>query len=197
MRSKDPNSPSGGKMCIRDRWNVWGKAFVGYLTVAITGKLYFGIIVACIMIVMELILGDAMQPRVQRVTGIENVSCPHRHMLLCSLIYPVDKLLRKVPFLNKDYNLNSLRKKFGVLFDRHILGFILGTAFGLIARYGVIESIKLGIVAGAALYLLPIVVLLTLGFCQGDEVTISAEGEDAKEAVDSLVALIETGFGEV
>lgn len=141
-----------------DMWNVWGKAFVGYLTVAITGKLYFGIIVACIMIVMELILGDAMQPRVQRVTGIENVSCPHRHMLLCSLIYPVDKLLRKVPFLNKDYNLNSLRKKFGVLFDRHILGFILGTAFGLIARYGVIESIKLGIVAGAALYLLPIVV---------------------------------------
>ena len=42
-----------------------------------------------------------------------------------------------------------------------------------------------------------IVVLLTLGFCQGDEVAISAEGEDEREAVDSLIALIETGFGEV
>lgn len=141
-----------------DMWNVWGKAFVAYLTVAVTGKFYLGIIVACLMIVMELKMGDAMQPMVQKVTGIENVSCPHRHMLLCSLIYPADRLLRKIPFLNKDYNLNSLRKRFGIFFERHILGFILGTIFGLIAKYGVIESVKLGVVAGAALYLLPIVV---------------------------------------
>ena len=67
-----------------DMWNVWGKAFIGYLTVAATGKLYLDILMAIVMIVMELILGDAMQPRVQRVTGIENVSCPHRHLLLCS-----------------------------------------------------------------------------------------------------------------
>lgn len=141
-----------------DMWNVWGKAFIGYLTVAATGKLYLGILMAIVMIVMELILGDAMQPRVQRITGIENVSCPHRHMLLCSLIYPVDMLLRKIPFLNKDLNLNTLRKKFGLLFERHILGFILGTMFGLIAGKKVIESVQLGIIAATALYLLPIVV---------------------------------------
>ena len=143
-----------------DMWNVWGKAFVGYLTTTITGKLYLGIIVAILMIVMELILGDAMQPRVQRITGIENVSCPHRHMLLCSLLYPIDTLLRKVPILNKDYNLNTLRKRFGIMLERHILGFILGTLFALIGKYSIIESIGIGIAAGTALYLLPMVVRL-------------------------------------
>ena len=38
-----------------DMWNVWGKAFVGYLTTAITGKLIFGIIIAIIQVIMELI----------------------------------------------------------------------------------------------------------------------------------------------
>lgn len=143
-----------------DMWNVWGKAFIAYLTVAITGSLALGLVTSAIMVVMELIMGDALQPRVQRITGIEGVTCPHRHLLLCSLLYPVDLILRKVPFLNKDYNLNTLRKKVGILFERHILGFILGTIFGLIARYTMVDAFKLGIKAAAALYLLPLVTKL-------------------------------------
>ena len=42
-----------------------------------------------------------------------------------------------------------------------------------------------------------IVMLLGLGAGQGTSITICAEGEDEKEAVDTLVALIESGFGEV
>ena len=38
--------------------------------------------------------------------------------------------------------------------------------------------------------------LLMLGLHQGDEVEIAAEGADAKEAVDGLIALINSGFGE-
>ncbi len=41
-----------------------------------------------------------------------------------------------------------------------------------------------------------IVHLLTLGLSQGDDVEIGAEGEDEQEAVDSLVALIDSKFGE-
>lgn len=41
-----------------------------------------------------------------------------------------------------------------------------------------------------------IVMLLSLGLGQGTEVEITAKGEDEVEAVDSLVALIETKFGE-
>lgn len=41
-----------------------------------------------------------------------------------------------------------------------------------------------------------IVLLLTLGICQGTDVEITAVGPDEVEAVESLVALINTGFGE-
>lgn len=41
-----------------------------------------------------------------------------------------------------------------------------------------------------------IVHLLTLGLSQGEEVEISADGNDEQLAVDSLVALIDSKFGE-
>lgn len=41
-----------------------------------------------------------------------------------------------------------------------------------------------------------IVILLTLGLAKGSEIEISADGADEKEAVDALVALIDSGFGE-
>jgi len=41
-----------------------------------------------------------------------------------------------------------------------------------------------------------IVFLLSLGLSQETEVELSAEGEDEKAAVDTLVELLESGFGE-
>ncbi|MDV4149946.1 HPr family phosphocarrier protein [Clostridium sp. AL.422] len=41
-----------------------------------------------------------------------------------------------------------------------------------------------------------IILLLSLGLCNGEEIEIVANGEDEKEAVDSLIKLIESGFGE-
>jgi phosphocarrier protein HPr len=38
--------------------------------------------------------------------------------------------------------------------------------------------------------------VLTLGAKQGAEVTISAEGDDAQEALDALKELVESNFGE-
>ena len=38
--------------------------------------------------------------------------------------------------------------------------------------------------------------VLTLDCQQGDTITISAEGEDAEDAVRELAALVETGLGE-
>ena len=38
--------------------------------------------------------------------------------------------------------------------------------------------------------------LLSQGIVQGDVIEIAADGADEQTAVDSLVALVETGFGE-
>lgn len=42
-----------------------------------------------------------------------------------------------------------------------------------------------------------IVMLLSLGLSQNTEVELSAEGEDEVQAVEELVALIQSGFGEL
>ncbi|MEG0833098.1 MAG: HPr family phosphocarrier protein [Oscillospiraceae bacterium] len=42
-----------------------------------------------------------------------------------------------------------------------------------------------------------IVMLLSLGLSQGTEVELTANGEDEKDAVDTLIALIDAGFGEL
>ena len=41
-----------------------------------------------------------------------------------------------------------------------------------------------------------VVLLLSLGLGRGTPVTLAAEGEDEKEAVEALAALIDSGFGE-
>lgn len=41
-----------------------------------------------------------------------------------------------------------------------------------------------------------IVLLLALGISQGEAIEIRADGEDEVEAVDTLVALIDSGFNE-
>lgn len=41
-----------------------------------------------------------------------------------------------------------------------------------------------------------IVALLALGFEQNEEVTIGADGDNAQAAVDTLIELIDSGFGE-
>lgn len=41
-----------------------------------------------------------------------------------------------------------------------------------------------------------IIFLLSLGLAQGTQIIISAEGEDERAAVDALVALVDSGFGE-
>lgn len=42
-----------------------------------------------------------------------------------------------------------------------------------------------------------IVMLLSLGLNQGEEIELTARGEDETEAVDQLIALIDSGFGEL
>lgn len=42
-----------------------------------------------------------------------------------------------------------------------------------------------------------IVMLLSLGLSQGEEITLSAAGADEAQAVETLVGLINSGFGEL
>lgn len=41
-----------------------------------------------------------------------------------------------------------------------------------------------------------VMILMSLGLKKGSEITITTSGEDAEEALNALVELVENGFGE-
>ncbi|MGC4151655.1 MAG: PTS transporter subunit IIC [Propionicimonas sp.] len=139
-----------------DLWNVWGKIFQVIVIEAITGSIWLGIAIAAVRMAAELVVGDAIQPRVVEKTGIPGVTSPHSLFLFGAVIYPVEMLLRRVPLLNRaSFDAGWLRQKIGLFAENHVMGFVLGIMFGLLARYPITDTIVLGVTCAAAMTLLP------------------------------------------
>ncbi len=140
-----------------DLWNVWGKIFTAVGVVAITNSVPLAFVVAAIQVIFELKMCDAHQKRIEELTGIPGVSCTHKMVFLAAPMYVVDLLLRKIPALDRETDAASLKDKVGIFAENHVLGFILGIIFGLLAGYSVAETLILAIQAATALTLFPVI----------------------------------------
>ena len=135
-----------------DLWNVWGKIFTG-VAVAAVSKPYFGtaasialaFIVAGIQIIFELKMADMYQYRIEKLSGIPGVTCTHKMGFTSIFMFPIDCILKKIPALNKRFDAAALKDKIGIFAESHVLGFILGIIFGILARYSVAATLTLGI----------------------------------------------------
>lgn len=143
-----------------DLWNVWGKIFTAVIVMGTTNSVVLAFVVASIQIVLELWSSDAHQKRLQKMSGIPGVTCSHRTLFFSCILWPFDMILRKIPFLNKEFGVAQLRDKIGIFAENHVLGFILGCVFGIIGRYDIVNILKLGLVAGTAMTLFPMVTKL-------------------------------------
>ena len=147
-----------------DLWNVWGKIFTAVAVVAITkphfggaGSIACAFVVAAIQIIFELKAADMHQHRIEKLSGIPGVTCTHKMTFLAAVMYPIDCILKKVPALNKQFDAAALKDKVGIFAENHILGFILGIIFGVLARYSVADTLTLAIKAATALTLFPVI----------------------------------------
>ena len=140
-----------------DLWNVWGKIFTAVAVVAITNSVPIAFAVAAVQIVFELKIADAHQYRIETLSGIPGVTCTHKMIFFGAVLYPFDLLLRKIPFFNRDFDAEALKDKIGIFAENHVLGFILGCVFGLLAQYEVAEILTLGIKCATALTLFPVI----------------------------------------
>lgn len=140
-----------------DMWNVWNKIFTAVIVSYITGNVLLGMLGAAIVIVLELKLGDAFAPEIQRLTGIPGVTVPHFISLIAVILYPIDELLKKIPFLNKEFDAETLREKIGVFGENSVMGGIIGFILGFAAGYGLSGSLTLAVQAATALTLFPMV----------------------------------------
>ena len=72
-------------------------------------------------------------------------------------MYPIACLLKKIPGMDRKFDTETLRNKFGIFAENHVLGFILGCLFGAVARYAFADVLILGVKAATAMTLFPVV----------------------------------------
>ena len=140
-----------------DLWNVWNKIFTAVIVTYFTNNIVFGFIAAAIIIVLELELGDAFAPEVERLTGVPGITVPHFITLIAVILHPIDELLKKIPFLNKEFDADTLKEKIGVFGENSVMGAIIGLALGLASGNGIKYALSLAVQAATALTLFPMV----------------------------------------
>lgn len=140
-----------------DMWNVWNKIFTAVMIWYISDSIILGFIVASIQVVLELKIGDVWGPEVERLTGIPGVTVPHFITLIAVILNPINKLMDKIPFLNKQIDADYLKDKIGIFGENDVMGAIIGLVLGLAAGYSIADALGLAVKAGAAMILFPMV----------------------------------------
>ena len=149
-----------------DFWNCWTKLLTTVMTYYLCAAagmpegaaIAMGFLAASVQIILELKIGDAFQPTIERVTRIPGVTVPHAMMLTATVAYPIERLLEKIPALeNNNADAKWLRKKIGIFGENAVMGFIIGTVMGAIAYRDVQQALTLGVQAATALQLFPMV----------------------------------------
>jgi len=163
-----------------DMWNVWVKAYLGGLAVQILGPNYLIIFVlASVMIILELKLGDWTAYMVQDFVGVPGISIPHSTVLNLLIAAPIDWVVDKIPGINKiKADPETLRTRFGFLGENMTVGLIVGILLGILAGYDLKGVVQLAIVAAATLTLLPRMAVL---FMEGLAPISEAAGEFMKK----------------
>lgn len=140
-----------------DMWNVWNKIFTAVLVSYFTDSIILGLASGALVVFLELKLGDVFAPEIERLTGIPAVTVPHFICLIAVILYPIDELLKKIPFFNRKFDAEVLRNKIGIFGENSVMGAIIGFVLGLAANYGVSGSLNLAVQAATALTLFPMI----------------------------------------
>ena len=143
-----------------DIYNIlyfWGlPAVLVYIT---TGNFLFAILSIIITGFLTLKVADWSAPKIHEVLPqFKGISFPYVYSAFYGPVaYWFNKLFDKIPFI-RDSNLTagSIKKKFGVLGEPGLIGFVLGLVMGLMGGYSFADTLMVGIKLGAALYFVPI-----------------------------------------
>lgn len=139
-----------------DLWNIWQKVFAGAIMFGITGNLGMSYLVAILMIVAELKLGDILGKKVQEVSGIPGVTIPHACSTWLLAVTPVLWVVDRIPGL-KNIRVDSevIQKKLGFLGENLVIGLLMGLLIGVLARFSFSKTLLLGINTATVMFILP------------------------------------------
>lgn len=167
-----------------DLWNCWGLLFTCVLVryACITAGMgealavVLAFIAAGVQVVIGLLIGDAWQPTIESMSGIQGVTIPHAMTYTAAIMLPFEKLLEKIPVIEKNHvDATWLREHLGVFGENSVMGIIIGLLLGVVAYWdsgnlfgyfdaggsfvgGTLQNaLTLGIQAACAMHLFPMV----------------------------------------
>lgn len=140
-----------------DIWNYHHMAIVGIMVYFVTKNVGLGIAATVVMAVITFKLSDWTAPYVEKFFGIPGVSLPTMSALSSVIIAaPLNWLLDKIPGINKiNFKIKDAQKYFGFFGEPMMLGLILGSIIGVLARYDVSKILYLGVSMAAVMVLIP------------------------------------------
>lgn len=151
--------------CVNvDVFNLHQNASMGAIVAAYSGSLLYGILTAALFHVWALIAADIGAKQNEEYFNLPagvSISHPVANTYLL-FAYPFNWLFDRIPGLrNWNVTAETIQKKFGILGDPTIVGFIMGVLLGLIG-YGwedpystIVSSLRLGMYLAAVMLLLP------------------------------------------
>jgi len=144
-----------------DMWNVWNKVLTGVLVTFISGSVLIAFAFCAIQVVWELKQADWSVNLVEENSHIPGVALPHSLFFEWIIFLPLNRLLDHIPpFKGRTYAPEMIREKIGIFGENHVIGFIVGLFIAIMAGYDIKGILTLGIQAGAALTIFPMVATL-------------------------------------
>jgi len=147
-----------------DIWNYWQFAFIGAAVFGTSGAHHWGIVAGVVGAIIALLLADYTQKYIEEYFGMPGISFPHLTALgFMPLVIPLNKLLDKLPGINKLYaNPETIRKRFGLFGEPLMLGLIIGAILAIIAGYDLRGILGLGMTMGAVMFIMPKMVAILM-----------------------------------
>jgi PTS system galactitol-specific IIC component len=146
-----------------DLWNFWHWAFIGSMVYFTTGSLVTGILTAVAIELFLLLLADITAPAFQEHFKLPGISFPHASLQGGTIAAIILKLVfDKIGLTKIKVNSTVIRKKFGIMGDSVVIGFLVAVMIGFIAwskNLGAMQTwssiLTLGVGTGAFIYLYP------------------------------------------
>jgi len=140
-----------------DIWNYHHALTIGALVYFETNNVAVAIMAAACTGLFVYKMADWAAPLVSNYYKIPGVTIPAIHALMnLPIAAPINFLFDRIPGLNRiDFNMETLRKYFGVFGQPLMIGLLLGIGIGILAGYDPYKAFGLGVNMAAAMMLLP------------------------------------------